>query len=47
VRLAAARTPAIRRRVLGRLAREALQAAGPPATSARAGHARVPGQAAL
>ena len=47
VRLAAARTPAVRRRLLGRLAREALQAAGPPATSTRAGHARVPGQAAL
>jgi hypothetical protein len=47
VRLAAARTPAARRRLLGRLAREALQAAGPPATSTRAGRARVPGQAAI
>ena len=47
VRLAAARTPAVRRRLLGRLAREALQASGPPAMSTRAGHARVPGRAAL
>ena len=47
VRLAAARTPAVRRRLLGRLARESLQAAGPTATSTQAGHARVPGQAAL
>jgi hypothetical protein len=47
VRLANARTPAVRRRLLGRLAREALQAAGPPVTSTRAGRARVPGQAAL
>jgi hypothetical protein len=47
VRLAAARTPAVRRRLLGRLAREALQVEGPPATSTRAGHSRVPGQAAL
>jgi hypothetical protein len=46
-RLAAARTPAVRRRLLGRLAREALQAAELPATSMRAGHARAPGQAAL
>lgn len=47
VRLAAARTPAVRRRLLGRLAREALRAAELPATSTRAGHARVPGRAAL
>lgn len=47
VRLTAARTSAVRRRLLGRLAREALQAAGPPAMPTRAGHARVPGQAAL
>lgn len=47
VRLANARTPAVRRRLLGRLAREALQAAGLPATSTRAGRARVPGQAAI
>jgi TniQ len=47
VRLAAARTPAVRRRLLGRLAREALEAAELPATSTRAGHARVPGRAAL
>jgi hypothetical protein len=47
VRLANARTPTVRRRLLGRLAREALQASGPPATSIRAGHARAPGRAAL
>jgi len=46
-RLAAARPPAVRRRLLGRLAREALRAKGPPATSTRGGHSRVLGQAAL
>ena len=47
VRLAAAHTPALRRGLLGRLAREAFPAEEPPATSTRAGHSRVPGQAAL
>lgn len=46
-RLAATRSPAARRRRLGRMAREALQAGAVPSTAAREDRPRAPGRAVL